>query len=533
MQLKGGDANEDRVKFEQLKQAFKLVGLSKRLVAQVCQLVAAILHVGNLEFYIDHDKNPDAAVVKNWEVLEIVSEFLGVRASALEDVFNCKTAMVQKDVVTVFLDAEGASANRDDFAKSLYSLLFAWLNEHVNERLCRDDFANFIGILDLPGFQNLSGGLGARANSLDQFCVNYSNERLQNWILQSTFERQTAEFAAEGITPLIPSVQFFDNSECVRMMSTTPGGLVHIMDDQTKKMGKKTDHTMVEAMGKRWNNHASFSSGGQDRSGFPTFTVNHYNGPVTYSAESFLEKNADAINPDFVSLLRGNPDAITDNDDTGSSNAFIRGLFASNAIATQVHPRDQEVIVAAQQPVKPLRAPSTRRKGGRLGSRLTAGDDEDGLDEKALSSSSPQIRCVVGEFKAALDVLFDTFDETKSWTVYALGPNDVQLPNQLESRGLKAQVRSLGLSEMAKRTSVEFEVSMTHTEFSERYQEEFVGGELEGSVADAVASLRSRREWQEKDLAVGQYKVTFLSSFYLSRLGCLTVCWFVCRLAHH
>ncbi|CED82854.1 glycosyltransferase family 2 protein [Phaffia rhodozyma] len=502
VQLKGGEANDDRTRFEQLKQAFKLVGMSKRLVAQVCQLVAAILHVGNLEFYIDHDKNPDAAIVRNWDVLETVSEFLGVRASALEEVFNCKTAMVQRDVVTVFLDAEGASANRDDFAKSLYSLLFAWLNEHINERLCRDDFANFIGILDLPGFQNLSG-FGARLNSLDQFCVNFSNERLQNWILQSTFERQTAEYAVEGISSLIPSVQYFDNSECVRMLSTTPGGLIHIMDDQTKKMGKKTDHTMVEAMGKRWNNHPSFSSGGQDRTGFPTFIVSHYNGPTTYSAESFLEKNADAINPDFVSLLRGSTDA--DIDESGSSNTFIRGLFASNAIATQVHPRDQEVIVAAQQPVKPMRAPSTRRKGGRLGARLGAGDDDGVQDEKTGEQSAPQIRSVVGEFKATLDVLFETFDETKSWIVYALTPNDVQLPNQLESRGLKAQVRSVGLTEFAKRASVSFEVSMTHAEFCERYEQELIPGY--DSATDAVISLRERKEWREKDLAVGKYKI--------------------------
>ena len=523
----GGNVTDDGVRFEQLKQAFKLVGLSKRLVAQICQLVAAILHIGNLEFVVDHDKNVDAAVVRNWDVLETIGEFLGVDPVELEGVFNCKTTVISKEVCTVFLDPEGASANRDDLAKSLYGLLFAWLNENINERLCRDDFANFIGILDLPGFQNNSG-FGARSNSLDQFCVNFANERLQNWILQATFERQTAEFAAEGLTTVVPQVPFFDNSECVRMLSTTPGGLIHIMDDQTKKMGKKTDHTMAEAFGKRWGNHASFKAGGQDRGGFPTFVVSHYNGAVTYSAESLLEKNADAVNPDFVSLLRGGMGAGAAGaansaiDSSGSSNSFVKGLFSSKAIATQVHPRDHDTIIAAQQPVKPMRAPSTRRKG--RGPRLAALGEADAEDKPDAdeggdvgggnggpSSAAPEIRCVVGEFKSALDVLFETFEETKAWFVFCWNPNDVQLPNQLESRGLKSQIRSLGIPEMAKKAqSASFEVSMTHGEFYDRYNAEIEQVTEEGEGPDAIRALREAKGWPEKELAIGKFKVSLV-----------------------
>ncbi|KAG1847971.1 P-loop containing nucleoside triphosphate hydrolase protein [Suillus tomentosus] len=296
-----GVRDDDANRFEQLKVALKTIGLSKRHVAQTCQLLAAIFHLGNLEFTVDRGRDVDAAVVRNTDVLGIVAEFLGVQAGALEGVMSYKTKLVKKELCTVFLDPDGASDNRDDLAKTLYSLLFAWLNEHLNQRLCREDFDTFIGLFDLPGPQNMT----SRPNSPDQFCINFANERLQHFVQKRIFEAHVDEYQNEGISRFVPTVSYFDNSECVRLLQNKPGGLIHIMDDQARRSHKKTDHSMVEAFGKRWGNHSSFKVGVIDRSGFPTFTVNHFNGSVAYSAEGFLDRNLDALNPDFVSLLRG------------------------------------------------------------------------------------------------------------------------------------------------------------------------------------------------------------------------------------
>ncbi|TFY57789.1 hypothetical protein EVJ58_g6810 [Rhodofomes roseus] len=102
---------------------------------------------------------------------------------------------------------------------------------------------------------------------------------------------------------------------------------------------------MVEAFTKRWGNHSSVKACSIDRTGFPTFTVNHFAGPVTHSSESFLERYLEALNPDFVSLLRGTsagegPPA----DGSGSSNPFVRSLYSGKAIATQAHPRNDDTI---------------------------------------------------------------------------------------------------------------------------------------------------------------------------------------------
>jgi chitin synthase len=194
--------DDDAIRFDQLKVALKNVGFSKRHVAQMCQLIAAILHLGNLEFVVDRGRDVDAAVVRNTDVLELVAEFLGVMPSALETALSYRTKLVKKELCTIFLDPDGAADNRDDLAKTLYSLLFAWLNEHINERLCRDDFTTFIGLFDLPGSQNLT----SRPNSLDQFCVNFANERLQNFTQRKLFESHVAEYNSEGISRFVPQV---------------------------------------------------------------------------------------------------------------------------------------------------------------------------------------------------------------------------------------------------------------------------------------------------------------------------------------
>jgi chitin synthase len=124
---------------------------------------------------------------------------------------------------------------------------------------------------------------------------------------------------------------------------------------------------MVEAFGKHWENHSSFKVGSVNCLGFPTFTINHFNGPVTYSAKGFLKRNLDSLSPDFVSLLRGNItgyEATAGGKGSGFLNLFVHGLFSGKAIATQMHPRNEETIVAetivaAKQPIKPMHNPLT------------------------------------------------------------------------------------------------------------------------------------------------------------------------------
>ncbi|SJX63440.1 probable Chs8-Chitin Synthase 8 [Sporisorium reilianum f. sp. reilianum] len=516
---------QDAAKFNRLKLAFKNLGFSKRHVASICQVLAAILHLGNIEFHYDRHRTQDSATVRNPEVLDKVAEYLGIPSKSLQEALTYKTKLIRNEVCTILLDADGASDHRDDLAKSLYSLLFAWVNESLNEKLCRDDFDTFIGLLDLPGFQNLSKG-----NSIDQFCVNFACENLHRFMLRSVFERQRDEFADEGISHLSPEIPYFDNAETLRLMTNQPGGLIHIMDDQARRMPKKSDQTMIEAFGKRWGNHPSFKVGPADRSGFSSFTISHYNSAVTYTSENLLEKNSEVVSPDFVSLLRGNQQepgklGCDPTLSPGSTIPFIRGIFNTKVLKTQSHPKNDHTIVAAQQSVRPMRAPSTRRPNRantvKRSNTVKKGDDDDSDDDAAdagdaSTTKKNAVRCVAGDFRGALDLLLETLEETKTWFTLCLRPNDNQLPNQFEARVVKQQITTLGLSEMSRKLLNEYSVSMTYEEFCQRYADVpsleaiQMRNAVSGEAKQKFSAAREVMSWSDEEAASGRVKV-FLS----------------------
>ncbi|GAA5929616.1 uncharacterized protein JCM15063_004203 [Sporobolomyces koalae] len=533
--ISAASISSDSSRFVQLKEAFKAVGFPKKAVASICQLLAAILHLGNIDFVMDKRRNPDSAVVKNAHVLEIAAEFLGVEASELEYSLTNKSTVLGGEVCAMFLDAEASASNRDDLAQSLYALVFSWIGEFLNERLCRDDFTTFVSLVDFPGpIQHASShrdGLGVEA-----FCFNLAAERVQAFALEQLTEANKAEYAAEGIS--LPGLghKCPTNSETVRLLTNQPGGLVHIIDDQSRRKGK-TDATMLRAMTKRWGSHPAFSSReGDEAQGRPgTFNISHFDGQVSYSTESFLQENSAAVSPVFVSLLGGTPSMASQDGRTtpggakevlatdGSTLSFVRQLFANGAVETKAHPKSDDTIVGANQKVGPRRAPSTRRPRGKnaqanpFTDSTTATEIAAALEEETPHTDSAKIetRSIVQDVNDSLTLLVNTLDTTRSWFVFCLRPNDAQLPNQVDAKLLKHQIRALGLADLAKRLQGEFTVNLELKEWWERYGDVDVLQDEQQTLSalvyhDKATRVKEILGFSDRELNVGRNKV-FLS----------------------
>mgnify|MGYP006276773217 FL=1 len=76
----------------------------------------------------------------------------------------------------------------------MYNRLFNWLVHRVNQSLASEEvIKNFIGISDVAGFEIF------KTNSFEQLCINYTNEKLQQFFNHHMFKKEQEEYLRESI----------------------------------------------------------------------------------------------------------------------------------------------------------------------------------------------------------------------------------------------------------------------------------------------------------------------------------------------
>ena len=474
-------------RYARLCDAFSSIGLGAAQVTHVFDVIAALLHLANLDFAFDDGPKASARITTE-EPLYIAASLLGVGASALANALTHRTRVVRGEAVTAMLDADSAAANRDALMRMLYSLLFAWVTEHVNTCFASEHFDTYIGLLDMPGWRNRVH------NTLETFAVNFAADMAHRHMTRVLLERRIGEMEHEGLSHLAPLPLAADESQRLRLLTHYPGGLVHIMDDQTQRRPRKTAQTMLDAMQRRWVNHGAL------RVAEGTFTVAHFHGGVEYDVHEWLEQNDASYAIEHVSLLRG---AAVPHDGTsgfGSNSAFVRALFRTLPGTT------------------PL-ARSVRRASPRLeraGTLRATAPKPEGDDTYADADAEPAGPCVLGELRTTLTTLFDVVDEAKAWFVLCVRPNASRLANQCEPRMVRRQLHALGAAQLRATHTSDYCVTLTYVEFCDRY------GTLPG--LDTLALLGAPRaeakmrvseacaymNWTDTHVAMGMHKV-FLS----------------------
>ncbi|KAF3658932.1 Myosin-12 [Capsicum annuum] len=289
------------------RRAMDVVGISKEDQEAIFRVVASILHLGNIDFA--KGQEVDSSVIKEEKSkhhLKTAAELLMCDHVALEDAL-CKRVMITpEEVIKRSLDPRSAEISRDGLAKTIYSRLFDWLVDKINVSIGQDPNSKYlIGVLDIYGFESF------KHNSFEQFCINYTNEKLQQHFNQHVFKMEQEEYKREAID--WSYIEFVDNQDVLDLIEKKPGGIVALLDEACM-FPKSTHETFSNKLYQTFKVHKRFVKPKLSRT---DFIISHYAGEVQYQSDQFLDKNKDYIVPEHQDLL------------CASKCSFVAGLFPS------------------------------------------------------------------------------------------------------------------------------------------------------------------------------------------------------------
>uniref|UniRef100_W5LQQ3 Osteoclast-stimulating factor 1 n=1 Tax=Astyanax mexicanus TaxID=7994 RepID=W5LQQ3_ASTMX len=300
---------DDKKEFSETMNAMSVIGLSVEEKDTVLQIVAGILHLGNITFR----EEGNYAVVESEDFLAFPSYLLGIAQDGLKKKLTSRV-MDSKwggktESISVTLNTEQATFTRDALSKALYARLFDYLVDAINKAMQKDHEEFNIGVLDIYGFEIF------QQNGFEQFCINFVNEKLQQIFIELTLKAEQEEYVQEGIkwTP----IEYFNNKVVCDLIESkmNPVGIMSILDDVCATMhakGEGADQTLLQKLQAQISTHEHFNSWNKG------FIVHHYAGKVSYNVSGFCERNRDVLFNDIIELMQS------------SEFGFIQDLFPEN-----------------------------------------------------------------------------------------------------------------------------------------------------------------------------------------------------------
>uniref|UniRef100_A0A8C2KW51 Myosin XIX n=1 Tax=Cyprinus carpio TaxID=7962 RepID=A0A8C2KW51_CYPCA len=268
-------------------------------IIQGCQILAGLLQLGNVDF---RPASEEAQTCDLDEHSKGTADLLQVPLEELQSCLTVRTLRAGKQNVLKPCSQSECSVRRDCLAKVIYAQLFDWLVTFINNSMCADSsmWCNFIGLLDVYGFECFL------LNNLEQLCINYANEKLQQHFVAHYLKAQQEEYVTEGLQWSF--IQYQDNQGCLDLIEGSPSSIFSLLNEECRLNRASDAKQFCVRLQKELSDNTSISWDKFSKQ--PHFTVAHYAGKVSYQIEGIMEKNKDPVSPELISLLQNSQDSL-------------------------------------------------------------------------------------------------------------------------------------------------------------------------------------------------------------------------------
>uniref|UniRef100_A0A667XCD4 Unconventional myosin-VI n=1 Tax=Myripristis murdjan TaxID=586833 RepID=A0A667XCD4_9TELE len=313
---------DDQGDFNRMCVAMKKIGLDDTEKLDLFRVVAGVLHLGNIDFE-ETGSSSGGCTLKNQssQTLAYCANLLGLDQDDLQVSLTTRVMLTtaggaKGTVIKVPLKVEQANNARDALAKAVYSRLFDHVVKRVNQCFPFETSSNFIGVLDIAGFEYFEH------NSFEQFCINYCNEKLQQFFNERILKEEQELYQKEGLG--VNEVHYVDNQDCIDLVEAKVVGILDILDEENR-LPQTSDQHFALAVHSKHKDHFRLTVPRKSKLAIHRnirddegFIIRHFAGAVCYETAQFVEKNNDALHMSLESLV------------CESKDKFVRELFENS-----------------------------------------------------------------------------------------------------------------------------------------------------------------------------------------------------------
>uniref|UniRef100_A0A665WY22 Myosin heavy chain 7 n=1 Tax=Echeneis naucrates TaxID=173247 RepID=A0A665WY22_ECHNA len=439
--------------------AFDVLGFTQEEKNSMYKLTGAIMHHGNMKF--KQKQREEQAEADGTEDADKVAYLMGLNSADLIKGLCHPRVKVGNEWVTKGQNVAQVNYAVGALSKSVYEKMFLWMVVRINQSLeTKQPRQYFIGVLDIAGFEIFD------FNTFEQLCINFTNEKLQQFFNHHMFVLEQEEYKKEGIEWTF--IDFgMDLQACIDLIEK-PMGIMSILEEEC--MFPKASDTTFKA--KLYDNHLGKSSNFQKPrivKGKPEahFALQHYAGTVDYNINNWLVKNKDPLNETVVGLYQK------------SNLKLLASLFANYAGSDSAH------------------------EGG--------GKGKGGSKKKGSS-----FQTVSALHRENLNKLMTNLRSTHPHFVRCIIPNETKTPGAMENPLVMHQLRCNGVLEGIRICRKGFPNRILYGDFKQRYRILNPNAIPEGQFIDNKKA--SEKLLGSLDIDHNQYKLGHTKVFFKAGL---------------